>query len=518
MLSLLLHRFPRATLLPLCLVLSLATDISAAPDQRVMVAMADGVRLETFVYLPGTQPAPVVLLRTPYRFPGQSEPYYDSFANALTERGYVFVLQNIRGRFGSEGVFDPFENAVADGAATVGWITGQPWSNGRIGTIGGSYNGYTALAAAVGSDAVRTVVADDPALDLWAGRRGGAVGLLPVFWLHLLDHGRWPDDAARAWASNETNPLQIDNLLLGRDDPFWQAYLEGHADSTEKSLRGQLDRICAPVLVLKSKSEGWEDPVDLWQALRQDGCPRHREAHQLIVTAEDHTFHLDQLGSGPTDVTQHVLDWLDHWLRDADAPAGAPVLYRPDAAEPFRNAGDWPVRGTETSFYLGQQFSLTGNGHLLQAPAQKAGKHSLAIDPAILSPCEDYPRQTYLSAPLDQDLLLAGPARLELFVRGTTGRAGLSAQLYDYDPDRPTALQFVSFAVAQVDALAVEAPQVVTLNMHSLSHRFEAGTRIALSLSGSACGYGEADHPAGVYEILHGADTPSRLVIEAVAE
>lgn len=483
-----------------------------------MVPMPDGVKLETFIYLPDDRPSPVVLMRTPYRFPGQSDAYHDDFAAALTGRGYTFVMQNLRGRFGSEGVFEPFENEIQDGAETVRWIMSQPWSNGRIATIGGSYNGYTALAAAVDSPDVQAVVTDDPALDLWAGHRGGALGLLPAFWLHLLDHGSWPDAAANAQASNVQDPALIDDILLGRDDPFWNIYATGRLGSTANSLRGDMDRICAPVLVIKSKSEAWEDPVDLWKALRQSGCADHRDDHRLLVSAEDHTFHLEQLGHGDTDVIVRMLAWLDHWLRDVDQPQTAPVLYRPGRSEPFRSANDWPVQGSETSFYLGRRFSLTGNAPLLPEPIEGMKAHTLQIDPAEMSPCHDYPSQTYLSAPLEQDFLVAGPMKLDLFVRATTGTAGLSAQVYDYDPERAVPLDFVTFGVAEAKGLDTETPTKLSLEMHSLSHRFRAGSRIALSLSGSACGYAEVGHDAATYEVLNGTRAPSRLIMEAITE
>ncbi|WP_299657834.1 CocE/NonD family hydrolase [uncultured Tateyamaria sp.] len=509
---------PWAIGLSLILTLFLAAKAWADADRRAMLEMPDGVRLETFIYLPDQQPSPVVLMRTPYRFPAQSEAYYDAFADELTRRGYTFVMQNLRGRFGSEGVFDPFENAVEDGAATVRWIMAQPWSNGRIGTIGGSYNGYTALAAAAGAPEVQAVIADDPALDLWAGRRGDAVGLLPVLWLYLLDHGRWPDEAEKERANNVRDPSQIDNSLLGRDDPYWDTYIAGRTGTSDKSLRADIDRICAPVLVIKSKSEGWEDPVDLWKALRQSGCPEHRADHQLIVSAEDHTFHLNQFGKVETDVTARIIAWLDHWLRDGDLTDTAPVLYRPDDAEPFRTADDWPIRGAETSFYLGRRFSLTGNAPLLAAPDAGMKVHALQIDPAKMSPCGDYPSQTYLTAPLERDILVAGPMRLDLFARATTPIAGFSAQVYDYDPDRAEPLEFVTFGVTHAEGLDASLPARLTLDMHSVSHRFKAGTRIALSIGGTACGYAEVDHPDATYEILHGTNAPSRLIMEAVAE
>ena len=506
----------RAPLRGLAVLAGLALPLGAAAQERAVVAMADGVRLETFVHLPQTLPAPVLLIRTPYRFPGSGAAFYDRFAQALTDRDYAVVVQNLRGRFRSEGSFTPFGDEMADGVATLDWIRAQPWSNGRIATLGGSYNGYTALAAAAGSPHVQAVIADDPALDLWAGRRGGALGLLPVFWLSLLDRGDWPDAAMREIASNAPDPAKIDSLILGRDDPFWNRYVAGPVGLPVDSLRGAMGRICAPVLVLKSKSEGWEDPVDLWRALRETGCPAHRADHRLIVTAEDHTYHLNRIGGAETDVTARMIDWLDHWLRDRPLADSPPVLFRPSADGPFLAAEDWPLAGTDTAFFLGQRLSLTGNGHLMPAPQAGGSGHALRVDPATTSPCEDTARQTYLSDPLEQDLLIAGPMRLELFLRSTTDRVGLSAQIYEYDPARPDPLAFVTFGVAVERGLTPGTTRRLTLWTHSLSHRFDAGSRIALSVGGTACGYAELDHPAATYEILHGQDSPSRLVLEAV--
>jgi len=111
--------------------------------QTVMVPMRDGVRLATDIYFPeGDGPFPVILLRSPY-----DRKLGEGIAQDAARRGYVMVIQNTRGRFGSEGENLPFETdgwgRLRDGEDTVEWIARQPWCNGKIGTWGGSALGIT---------------------------------------------------------------------------------------------------------------------------------------------------------------------------------------------------------------------------------------------------------------------------------------------------------------------------------------------------------------------------------------
>lgn len=109
------------------------------PPQAVMVPMRDGVRLATDVYLPFTNGShPVILGRTPY-----GKATSAGFAADGARRGYVVVVQDTRGRHGSEGENLPFHRDVDDGADTVAWILRQPWCNGRLGTWGGSAGAIT---------------------------------------------------------------------------------------------------------------------------------------------------------------------------------------------------------------------------------------------------------------------------------------------------------------------------------------------------------------------------------------
>src|SRR5581483_10203938 len=114
-------------------------EIVAQRDVRV--ATPDGVRLATNVFLPGRGGAvaegrfATVLARTPY---GKDFGTATLLAPQFVPYGYVFVIQDVRGRYGSEGRWRPLADDGADGAALLAWIAAQPWSNGKVGTIGTS--------------------------------------------------------------------------------------------------------------------------------------------------------------------------------------------------------------------------------------------------------------------------------------------------------------------------------------------------------------------------------------------
>ena len=126
----------------------------------VMVAMRDGIRLATDVYLPahGEGPFHAILERTPYgkHLASRSELMLSSerpmsraeVAAAFCAAGYAVVFQDCRGRYGSEGEFTKYLSEAPDGYDTIQWIAGQPWCTGKVGTMGLSYAAHTQLAAA----------------------------------------------------------------------------------------------------------------------------------------------------------------------------------------------------------------------------------------------------------------------------------------------------------------------------------------------------------------------------------
>ncbi len=118
---------------------------------NVMLPMRDGVRLATDIYFPAQDGVPVagrfpvILERTPY---DKASPGNATNGAYFARRGYVCAIQDVRGRFASEGQWYPFALEAPDGYDTVEWLAAQPWSDGQVGTMGGSYCGSDQSALA----------------------------------------------------------------------------------------------------------------------------------------------------------------------------------------------------------------------------------------------------------------------------------------------------------------------------------------------------------------------------------
>ena len=117
--------------------LSSAQSYSVTVERGVEVKMRDGVILRGDVFRPDAEGKfPVLLQRTPYR---RATWGYDvNFAQRAASRGYVVFLQDVRGRYTSDGEWYPFLHESDDGYDTIEWVAAQPYSNGKVGMFGGS--------------------------------------------------------------------------------------------------------------------------------------------------------------------------------------------------------------------------------------------------------------------------------------------------------------------------------------------------------------------------------------------
>ena len=210
----------------------------------VMATMRDGVRLAADVYLPAGAkgPFPVILERTPYdkrgtnhadRTAAEPEPRSKpEVAADFVRAGYAYVLQDCRGRYGSEGVFSKYLNEAEDGYDTLDWLVRQPWCDGRIGMTGLSYSAHVqAAVAAKGHPALAALFMDSGgfASGYHSGiRQGGAFELKQLTWAYkhaLLSPATAADPARR-------------DALLAQDIGEWarvNPWRHGHSPLTAAS-------------------------------------------------------------------------------------------------------------------------------------------------------------------------------------------------------------------------------------------------------------------------------------------
>jgi putative CocE/NonD family hydrolase len=164
-------------------------EFAARVESNVRVPMRDGVQLATDLYLPardGTvvdQRWPVILTRTPYNKDGNQ-----SMGKYFAAHGYVFVSQDTRGRYASEGTWHWLTDDGPDGVDAAKWIADQHWSNGKIGMLGTSYVGGTQHALALaGSPYLKTVIPVDAVCNMGFAsmRHGGAFEMRFWNWIFL---------------------------------------------------------------------------------------------------------------------------------------------------------------------------------------------------------------------------------------------------------------------------------------------------------------------------------------------
>ena len=176
-------------------------------ERDVEVPMRDGTILRADIYRPlGAGPFPALLMRTPYDKSGGMDIGGGPDERRATAAGYVMVRMDVRGRYRSDGEFVPFEHEADDGYDTVEWVAAQPWCNGNVGMIGGSYVGYTQWSTATRRPphlrAIAPVVATSDLHDFWI-YEGGA----PSLWFNMswmfaalgpdITMRRYPGDADR---------------------------------------------------------------------------------------------------------------------------------------------------------------------------------------------------------------------------------------------------------------------------------------------------------------------------------
>ncbi|MCB1744030.1 MAG: CocE/NonD family hydrolase, partial [Gammaproteobacteria bacterium] len=402
-------------------------QIEGARCRQQMVAMRDGTRLNTFVYLPlnGGPSYPVIVHRTPYGItlgdcedptdctrgwlPSAAEPLRGSILRgwkAIVARGYAAVYQDTRGRYGSEGEDLVYGADAEDGADLLQWIAAQAWSNQRVGLSGSSAGATTALAAAAsghpsigaffaqvgGSSIYDDVVYEGQAIEmerLWLWVAKNVPGLSASHKAIAADRAGISLAALEAVAAEANACYQRLDAARGAtppfvDDPDWlRLPLLGHPQFS----------VCQPYLdeILSHPApDEFRARHDFRHGIRAPGfhVTTWYDIFQTSVIGAFQTLQArignQRLWIGPNDhyfVYQDAFwprdpyfEWFDHWLKDAHTPLvdEPPVHYashawisRPDhyRADDWCHAPSWPPPAAST-----RRLYLVGDASLRDRP------------------------------------------------------------------------------------------------------------------------------------------------------
>ncbi|MEQ8790860.1 MAG: CocE/NonD family hydrolase [Pirellulaceae bacterium] len=414
-----------ATLITLLVGLSSGAVLAAQPAEIVvtknrMVPMRDGVKLATDIYRPVNdgeavaEPLPVILIRTPYSKDGK-----EADGTFFAKHGYVFVAQDVRGRYKSEGAFYIYTSEGPDGYDTVEWIAKQPWCNGKVGTWGSSYQAATQNALAVLKPPhLRTMFVVNGTsnyVEDGAGREG-AFALLHnmayCFRLAATGHEAEKDARVKAtmddaydklpqwlWAGplKRTSPLRWTSSYQQwyadwRAHPTYDRYWKQNGYSFEEH-HGRYPEI--PICFLG----GWYDIFKRGTLRNFKGLAQRKAHTKLIMGPWTHTAGTTDVGDvdfGPKaklSVEDEALRWFDQFLKGEDKGIlkEPPVKYflmgggsgeRNDAGRlqsggRWETADQWPPAGfAERRFYLHADGSLHAN------PAKTGDPSVFQFDPA----------------------------------------------------------------------------------------------------------------------------------------
>ena len=466
-------------------------------EKNLEVPMRDGTILRANVTRPAAKGRfPVLLERSPYNKEGGSENVVGS-PEFYAARGYAVVIQDVRGRFASDGDFYPFRDDGAgtnrDGYDTIEWAAAQPWSDGNIGTIGGSYSGATQYRNALSRPPhLRAMFIRESSADYYQEwvYRGGAFELgFNMGWARNVTYSNLPHLATGAEhdcrkgilerAAEEQDdwyarlPLFPNPVLEGLSDWYndWLAHPNDGPYWWQFNVQNGHDQIEAPIYHLG----GWFD-VFLGGTLkhyvglkRRARTAKARESQKLIIGPWVHgPANIDNQFAGEFDfgldaavkLNELRLPWFDYQLKGIDSGImdDPPVRIFVMGSNQWRNEADWPLPDTRyTPYYLraGATGSINSlNDATLSAeppegaenpdsyvydpdnPVPSKGGNTLSIPNGVYDQREVEAKcLTYTSAPLEKALEVTGPVTAALYGMSSARDTDWVVRLTDVHPD-----------------------------------------------------------------------------------
>ena len=511
-------------------------------ERNQVAKMRDGVVLNADVYRPADAGKyPVLLTRTPYDKGAEN-----GFAVQAAQQGYVVIVQDVRGRFSSEGEFYTFKNEGEDGYDTIEWAAALPYSDGRVAMYGASYVGATQWLPAILNPphlmAIAPTVTASNYHDGWAYMGGALEQWFDESW----SSGLVTDTLKRK--STVTDGLKemikalpvasyalIDPVPANTLAPYFKDWVDhpGYDDywkqwSIEDHHRG--------VRVPAFNIGGWYD-IFLRGTLRNyvgmqtnGGTPEARAGQHLLIGPWYHGPFKSKAGEvdfGPSaamDTQAATLRWYDFLLKHADNEYATqkPVKIFVMGKNVWREESSWPLeRAQSTHFYFhssGKANSTKGDGGLTTtAPAAGEAQDSFTYDPANPVPTHGgglcCPNDVLASGAFDQravedrsdvlvystlalekDTEVTGPISVELYIKSTAVDTDFTAKLVDVGPDgyARNLIDGIQRARYRNNPNAEKAEMMkpgevyrLSLDLAGTSNVFLAGHRIRVEISSS---------------------------------
>jgi putative CocE/NonD family hydrolase len=516
-----------------------AQSYAVTIQQNVPMKTRDGVTLHADIYRPQAEGKfPVLLTRTPYNKTGNL-----NFGMRAAARGYVVIVQDVRGRYESGGEWTPFVHEEQDGYDTVEWAATLPYSNGKVGMFGGSYVGATQMLAAIAHPPHLAGISPDVTAsnyhDGWTYQGGAFEQWFNESWASGL-----AENTLSRRVSADTNAMNWKNVLPLESYPLlalpqaaalgpyfrdWLAH-PSYDDYWKKiSIEEQYAQIQVPVFTMAA----WYD-IFLGGSLRNyiglrehAGTEAARNGQRLLIYIGGHAGgpNLSKVGEvhfgaqAPFDADEVRLSWYDTLLKGAPAKWSKPVRIFVMGRNEWRDEDAWPLeRAKSTRYYLhsnGSAASVTAGGTLSTDAPQAERGDSYVYDPANPVPtiggplCCDADHLApgpwdqrsnedrsdvlvYTTTPFQHNTEVTGPVLLDLYASTSAKDTDFTGKLVDVWPNGfPQNLTEGILRLRYRDS--PEAPELakpgkiyrVTVDLWATSSVFLAGHRLRLEVSSS---------------------------------
>ena len=498
-----------------------ALNLGTVTEKQLWIPMRDGVRLSAYAYFPaGAGPWPVIFQ---LRYNTVAKDATRRLTAKLAEQNFVVVNVNFRGAQLSGGDWVGYRTIGPDGFDTCEWLAAQPWRTGKVGTFGNSQAGFAQnlLAVTRPPHLVAQYMVDTGLSLFHEGYRVGGTTRPVRFKTAIEDMGvtRVPGQQLQLMAEWFQHPTY---------DAYWAA---------EDASR-HFDRMDLPCFTVGS----WYDfmcagSVDSFVGRQHHGGAGSRGRQQLLLGPWLHggapkpnkVGELTYPENARFDVDAHMLRWFDHYLRGVDNGAEREPAVRyyvmGAAGEPgapgnvWREAADWPVAATPTSYFL-----QPGGGLATTAPAAAGGTTTWLADP--LHPAEmkqagipvtsfpgardarNFETQpnvlTFTTAPLAEPVEWTGKVATELWVSSSAKDTDFIVRVSDVYPDGRSMLIVDSIRRAryrdgfeQEKLLTPGALHRIAFDLGWLSLVFNRGHRIRVTVASTGVPFYESNPNTG---------------------
>jgi putative CocE/NonD family hydrolase len=466
-----------------------AQQYEVTVEHNVAVQMRDGVTLRADIYRPKDPGKfPVLLARTPYN--KDHSPVFDpTFGKLGAAKGYVVILQDVRGRFTSDGQWYPFKFDAQDGYDTIEWAAALPYSDGQVGMVGSSYLGYDQLLAAITrpphlkgifpiiapSNLYSELVHQGGALNQWVVEDWTTAAAL----VSLLQK---VPESMNVKARTATLPITSYPILgLPTEQqlaPFFYDWLK-HPSYDEYWRQWAVDEDASKITVPAFLVDGWYDiflngAIENYESIKSfGGSDNARQNVRLLIGPWYHgpfNVKVGDVDFGPESkiyglqMVDLIFRWYDHLLKGEQngVDSEKSVTYFVMGKNQWQQADTWPPQPShQMRFYLqskGNANSLQGDGELVSSDPGPAAPDHYIYDPADPVPttggatCCD--KKDFVAGAFDQrdvearkdvlvystpvfkeDFVIAGPVRADLYASSSAKDTDFTAKLVDVWPN-----------------------------------------------------------------------------------